>query len=163
MLFRSSKTITGIWRTTALATAEAEAAILPAEVRWKRQRGQFWTDALCLPRRHPLDLTKRRAWRRTSRFRSPLMTMAGEFSMNGAAPRPHIEPYSRCPWQPSLRVTLDNDCTSALARAETPPEAHELQIYTDGSARNGLVGTGRSKSTRLNSSHSGESRMPSSA
>ena len=68
---------------------------------------------------------------------------------------------------PVVDVEFDEDCMPAIYNAlkvdaETPVGKVSTVLEVEGHRPGGIVRTDR-KSTRLNSSHSGESRMPSSA
>lgn len=137
----AAKSIVGVFRTTALATAEVEAAIIPTEIRWRQQRMRFWTDLRTLPDKHPLQPLQRRARRPCRRFPSALMLMAAEGETPGSADYERIEAYSQAPWDERLHVhILDRD--DAIGITTRPWQAQELRIFTDGSVRKGKVGIG---------------------
>ena len=75
----------------------------------------------------------------------------------------YIPPASATPEAPAPTGTRSEDDNDSRARARTESKQRRRLIHGGGSVDGGTVGGVDRKSTRLNSSHMSESRMPSSA
>ena len=119
--------ITSCFKTVALATAEAEAGILPIRERQYRQTAKFWVGLHTLPNGHPCAKLRCKP---TRRYKSPLMVVTEYMRALNIRSVEKIQPFCIPPWRQSPRCSLEQ---GDLAEGE-------VTIYTKGSVRNGRAG-----------------------
>ena len=141
----AAQAIIGIFRTTAIEVAEAEAAIEPLCIRWQRQRARFWTSLATTPKQHPYHQIAQILRANTRRFQSPLLHLRGELGWDLLQNIETIYPVSQAPWQPRIQVTIQPR-EEATHQLSIPPQDRELLVYTagviyQGTAAFGVTGT----------------------
>lgn len=135
----AAQAITTALSSVSLEVAEAEADIQSTQTRHFEQQRRFWINGHTLEKTHPVYKSTSQAKRSTKRFTSPLQTVASTFRNLDLLRIETITPYCIPPWQPRPQVVIPPSREKAAEKAKSPGT---LALYTDGSARNGLVGIG---------------------
>jgi ribonuclease HI len=131
-----AQAVTGCFRTTATAIAEAEACIRTVQERHTTKAAQMLIGLHTLPQTNPLTRLNTEG---SKRFISPLQKTANAHRDVAINRLEVIEPYVLTPWEPRLRTSRYTDKTRMLV---TTSQTKGFCITTSSSLRNGLVGVG---------------------
>ena len=135
----ASQAIVGVFRTTALAIAEAEAAIEPTVVRLRARILKHWIVCHTLPKDHPFWSCRAAAAMQDGRYPSPFKILA-KYGPHCLSDMEIIRPFPLDPQQRSLGELI---ATVGSDMQELDEAGHaRLWLFTSVSVRNGLVGTG---------------------
>lgn len=118
--------------TTALRTAETEAAMSSTQDRLRLRRVKFWVELHTLQRSHPLWRVKRIVTQVT-RHVSPLARLKEEFNKIGLKNVEKIDPWGLPPWHAAPTVIIDERKTAESAARILPTT--DLCWFVDGSAK----------------------------
>lgn len=139
----ATQAITGIFKTAALAIAQAEASITPLASRWHRAAMRTWISWHTLPIKHPFGKARQRVDLRNRRYISPLQRYAQQCQAVEGKQIETIDPYTTAPWDDAIQVYIDPDHSSAADHAENSSSDEQVEaFFTDGSECNGLIGIG---------------------
>ncbi|KAJ5117672.1 hypothetical protein N7448_011304 [Penicillium atrosanguineum] len=135
----ASQAIVGVFRTTALAIAEAEAAIEPTVVRLRARILKHWIVCHTLPQDHPFWSCRAAAAMQDGKYPSPFKILA-KYGPHCLSETEIIRPFPLDPQQRSLGELI---ATVGSDMQELHEAGHaRLWLFTSVSVRNGLVGTG---------------------
>ncbi|KAJ5288337.1 hypothetical protein N7508_011112 [Penicillium antarcticum] len=135
----ASQAIVGVFRSTALAIAEAEAGIEPTVVRLRARILKHWIVCHTLPKDHPFWSCRAAAAMQDGRYLSPFKILA-KHGPQCLSDMEVIRPFPLDPRQRSLGELI---ATVGSDMQELHEAGHaRLWLFTSVSVRNGLVGTG---------------------
>ena len=135
----ATQAIAGVFRTTALAIAEAETGIEPTSVRLRARIMKHWITSHTLPKDHPFWACRSAAAMQDGRYPSPFRLLA-RYGPQCLSDLEVIRPFPLDPWQRSLGDLITN-VGSNMTELHEAGHA-QLWLFTSVSVRNGLVGTG---------------------
>lgn len=144
--------ITGAFRTAAGKILEIEAGLVPTALRIQQRIIKFIINLHTLPEGHPWwniheSIQKLKPNRKSREARTPIRDMVRAYQriVHQGIQRPleKIMPFVQNPaaTRTSIKYIIHEDREVAIAEAKTYTPS-QCQIYTDGSARKGLVGIG---------------------
>ena len=134
----AAQAIACCFKTVALPIAEAEAGIPSLRQRLHDSTLRFWIGLHRLHTSHPHFKLIRRT-RRVKRFLSPLQKASVQFQSLKIQCVEAITPFTCAPWEPKPAVTI---LDAIAAKEATAACLNTLDLYTDGSVRNGRAGIG---------------------
>lgn len=139
--------IISAFRTVATQTLEVECHILPTHLRLKRRAQEVIARLCSLPQDHPLakvvDRTKRRVKVKQG-LKFPLAEVMKTLDIGKLEALETIDPRPTAPWLelPLQQVEIIQDRDQALAKAEDLGRDNQATIFTDASAKDGMLGAG---------------------
>ena len=143
---RIMRSITGCFRTTAIAALEYETALLPPQWRLINKTLQAATRMIAAPASHPIHKWINQALERGGLpYMSNLGNLAKQYPKHIQLGMEGIAPFVRPPWwstPATVKISRANKDEAARAHQQQLEEisGEDLIIYTDGSGHNGHVG-----------------------
>lgn len=132
--------IVGAFKTVSFTVAESEASLISFETRLLKQQLSSWIKWHSKPAHHHFWIIKRTICLTNKQYISPLQRIAEKFKDLDLASFEKIEAFSKTPWVPVAPIIICNRET-AIKRA-TNIDPLTSVAFTDGSARNNLLGIG---------------------
>ncbi|KAJ5819478.1 hypothetical protein N7474_005069 [Penicillium riverlandense] len=133
----TAKVVVGLFRTVSRSVAEAEAGIIPLNIYLQKRILRHWINCHSLPNDHPIRKCLQIRGLLTSK--SPFGKLTQVLPLHQTRVEP-ISPYIACPWESEWKNAIVLD--EALQENPTEFDKPKIQVYTYGSARNGLAGFG---------------------
>jgi ribonuclease HI/endonuclease/exonuclease/phosphatase family metal-dependent hydrolase len=136
---KAALAITGAMRSTATDTLDAHANIMPVAVLIDKIRARAALRMATLPRSHPLFThVKKAAARRVKRHPTPLHGLFHDFSISPATLETVDPVMADREWVPGFRTRVAASREAAILM--DTDDVAPIQIYTDGSGKDGRIG-----------------------